>query len=102
MKEKEGRSKKLITWENYDEYNHLNNVYSLHSRMEERHKRCHGVADKYLPRYCALWAKVHSLSGQDLADKIKSVLGFYVRREDGTRLKTSNLKTSNIFLMAVS
>ena len=70
--------------------------------MEERPKRCHGVADKYLPRYCALWAKVYSLSGQDLEDKVKSVLGLYVRREDGTRLKTSNLEKSNIFLMAES
>ena len=102
VKEKEGRSRKLITWESYDEYNHLNNVNSLHSRMEERHKRCHGVADKYLPRYCALWAKVYSLSGQDLADKVKSVLGLYVRREDDIRLKTSELQTSNIFEMAAS
>lgn len=102
VKEKEGRSKKLITWESYDEYNHLNNVNSLHSRMEERHKRCHGVADKYLSRYCALWAKVYSLSGQDLADKVRSVLGLYVRREDGTRLKTSELQTSNIFEVAAS
>ena len=95
-------AEKFITWEGYDEYNHLNKMNSLHSRMEERHKRCHGVADKYLPRYCALWAKVHSLSGQDLADKVKSVLGLYFRREDDTRLKTSNLKTSNISLMAAS
>ena len=102
MKEKEGRSEKLITWESYDEYNHLNNVNSLHSRMEERHKRCHGVADKYLSRYCALWAKVYSLSGQDLADKVRSILGLYVRREDGTRLKTSELQTSNIIEMAAS
>lgn len=102
VKEKEGRSRKLITWESYDEYNHLNNVNSLHSRMEERHKRCHGVADKYLPRYCALWANVYSLSGQDLEDKVKSVLGLYVRREDDTRLKTSELQTSNIFEMAAS
>ena len=70
--------------------------------MEERHKRCHGVADKYLPRYCALWAKVYSLSGQDLEYKVKSVLGLYLRREDVTRLKTSNLKTSNIIEMAAS
>ena len=58
VKEKEGKSKKLVTWESYDEYNHLNNVNSLHSKMEERDRKCHGVADKYLPRYCALWAKV--------------------------------------------
>ena len=102
VKEKEGRSKKLITWESYDEYNHLNNVNSLHSRMEERHKRCHGMADKYLSRYCALWAKVYSLSGQDLADKVRSILGLYVRREDDGRLKTSKIKTSNIFEVAES
>ena len=70
--------------------------------MEERHKRCHGVADKYLPRYCALWAKVHSLSGQDLADKVRIILGLYVRRKDDIRLKTSELQTSNIFEMAAS
>ena len=62
VKEKGGGSKKLVTLESYDEYNHLNNVNSLHSKMEERERKCHGVADKYLPRYCALWAKVHSLS----------------------------------------
>ena len=91
---------KLKTWENYDEYNHLNNVNSLHSRVEERHGRCHGVADKYLSRYCALWAKVYSLSGQDLADKVRSILGLFERKEDDERLKTSKLKTSNIFEVA--
>ena len=35
IKEKGGVSKKLATWESYDEYNHLNNVNSLHSKMEE-------------------------------------------------------------------
>ena len=75
VKEKGCGSKKLVTWESYDEYNHLNNVNSLHSKMEERERKCHGVADKYLPRYCALWAKVHSLSGMDLSDKVRSVLG---------------------------
>lgn len=102
VKEKEGGSKKLINWMDYDEYNHLNNVNSLHSRMEERYKRCHGVASKYLPRYCALWARVYSLSGQDLPDKVKSVLGLYVRKADDKRLKTSKLQTSNIFDMAAS
>ena len=102
VKEKEGGSKKLINWMDYDEYNHLNNVNSLHSRMEERYKRCHGVASKYLPRYCALWARVYSLSGQDLSDKVKSVLGLYVRKADDKRLKTSKLQTSNTFDMAAS
>ena len=81
VKEKGGGSKKLVTLESYDEYNHLNNVNSLHSKMEEREKKCHGVADKYLPRYCALWAKVHSLSGMDLSDKVRSVLGLYEKKE---------------------
>ena len=34
VKEKGRGSKKLVTWESYDEYNHLNNVNSLHSKME--------------------------------------------------------------------
>ena len=102
VKYKEGRSKKLVTWESYDEYYHLNNVNSLHSKMEERHKRCHGVADNYLSRYCALWAKVYSLSGQDPADKVRIMLGLFGRKDDDKRLKTSKLKTSNIFEMAAS
>ena len=67
-----------------------------------RHKRCHGVADKDLSRYCALWAKVYSLSGQDLADKVRSILGLFERKEDDGHLKTSKIKTSNIFEMAAS
>lgn len=102
VKEKGCGSKKLVTWESYDEYNHLNNVNSLHSKMEEREKKCHGVADKYLPRYCALWAKVHSLSGMDLSDKVRSVLGLYEKRRDDKRPKTSNLKTLNVFDVAAS
>ena len=102
VEEKEGKSKKLVTWESYDEYYHLNNVNSLHSKIEERHKRCHGVADKYLPRYCALWAKEYSLSGHDPADKVRIMLGLFGRRDDDKRLKTSKLKTSNIFAMAAS
>ncbi|MDY3110347.1 MAG: hypothetical protein SOW50_09560 [Lachnospiraceae bacterium] len=99
-KEKEGGSKKLVTWESYDEYNHLNNVNSLHSKMEERDRKCHGVAGKYLPRYCALWAKVHSLSGMYPADKVRSVLGLYGKRGDEKRPKTTNLKTLNVFEVA--
>lgn len=57
-----------------------------------RHKRCHGVADKYLSRYCALWAKVYSLSGQDLADKVRSILGLFERKEDDGNLKTSKIR----------
>ena len=56
----------------------------------------------YLSRYCALWENVYSLSGQDLADKVRSILGLYVRREDDGRLKTSKIKTSNIFEVAAS
>ena len=97
VKEKGCGSKKLVTWESYDEYNHLNNVNSLHSKMEERERKCHGVADKYLPRYCALWAKVHSLSGMDLSDKVRSVLGLYEKRRDDKRPKTSNLKNLERF-----
>ena len=81
IKEKGGVSKKLATWESYDEYNHLNNVNSLHSKMEERERKCHGVADKYLPRYCALWAKVHSLSGMDLSDKVRVYWAFMKKEE---------------------
>ena len=54
VKKKEGGSKKLVTWESYDEYNHLNKVNSLHSKMGEGERKRHGVADEYLPRYCAL------------------------------------------------
>ena len=81
VKEKGCGSKKLVTWESYDEYNHLNNVNSLHSKMEERERKCHGVADKYLPRYCALWAKVHSLSGMDLSDKVEVYWAFMEKEE---------------------
>ena len=102
VKEKEGKSKKLVTWENYDEYNHLNNVNSLHSKMDERDRKCHGVADKYLPRYCALWAKVHSLSSMNPSNKVRSILGLYKKKKDEGRLKTTELKTLNIFKVAAA
>ena len=81
VKEKGCGSKKLVTWESYDEYNHLNNVNSLHSKMEERERKCHGVADKYLPRYCTLWAKAHSLSAMDLSDKVRVYWAFMKKEE---------------------
>lgn len=70
--------------------------------MEERERKCHGVADKNLPRYCALWAKVHSFSGMDLSDKVRSVLGLYEKRRDDERPKTSNLKTLKVFDVVAS
>ena len=70
VKEKGGGSKKLATWESYDEY-----------KMEEREKKCHGVADKYLPRYCTLWAKAHSLSAMDLSDKVRVYWAFMKKEE---------------------
>ena len=81
VKEKEDESKNLVTWESYDEYNHLNNVNSLHSKMEEREKKCHGVADKYLPRYCTLWAKAHVRSAMDLSDKVRVDWAFMKKEE---------------------
>ena len=49
-----------------------------------------------------MWAKVYSLSGQDLADKVRSILGLFERKEDDGHLKTSKIKTSNIFEVAAS
>ena len=49
--------------------------------MEERKKEWHRVADKYLPRYCELWAKVHSLSGMDLSDKVEVYWAFMEKEE---------------------
>lgn len=59
-------------------------------------------ADKYLPRYYALWAKVYSLSGHDPVDKVRIMLELFGRKDDDKRLKTSKLKTSNIFEMVAS
>ena len=102
IREKNGSSIKLKTWKEYNEKDHLNNVNSLHSKMEERMLRCHGVADKYLPRYCALWAKVHSLSGLDMFDKVRSILGLYAPNSKKKRPKTTELQTLNIFTGAAS
>ena len=59
-----------------------------HYKMEERNRKCNGVSDKFLHRHCALLAKGHSLSGLDLLDKVRSVLGLYEKREDDKQPKT--------------
>lgn len=65
---------KLRTWKEYDKYNHLNTVNSLHSLIEHRFMACRGIAMKYLNRYAALWSWVFSLSSKEVEEKVEKTL----------------------------
>jgi len=81
----------------YEEQNavdHINNVNSFHSSIDQWHRNYRGVASKYLNRYCSLWVFARHYSGRDLQEILidlkrrlrKTADYFYIRQ-----IKTEDL-----------
>ena len=55
LKEKNCSNKVLESYHEYDSVNHLNNVNSFHSQIQEQYRVYRGVSSKYINRYNALF-----------------------------------------------
>lgn len=55
LKEKNCSNKMLESYQEYDAVNHLNNVNSFHSQIQEQYRDYRGVSSKYINRYDALF-----------------------------------------------
>ena len=51
LKEKNCSNKVLESYQEYDAVNHLNNVNSFHSQIQEQYRVYRGVSSKYINRY---------------------------------------------------
>ena len=55
LKEKNCSNKVLESYHEHDSVNHLNNVNSFHSQIQEQYRDYRGVSSKYINRYNALF-----------------------------------------------
>ena len=65
LKEKNCSNKVLESYQEYDAVNHLNNVNSFHSQIQEQYRVYRGVSSKYINRYNALFMLQREYMGMD-------------------------------------
>lgn len=88
LKEKNCSNKVLESYQEYDAVNHLNNVNSFHSQMQEQYRVYRGVSSKYINRYNALFMLQREYMGMDSQEILllimkrlrKRVCYFFIRQ----------------------
>lgn len=65
LQEKNCSNKVLESYQEYDVVNHLNNVNSFHSQIQEQYRDYRGVSSKYINRYNALFTLQREYMGMD-------------------------------------
>lgn len=65
LKEKNCSNKVLESSQEYGSVNHLNNVNSFHSQIQEQYRVYRGVSSKYINRYNALFMLQREYMGMD-------------------------------------
>ncbi len=61
--------------DNRDSVNHINNVNSFHSAIDQQNMKYRGVSTKYLNRCCALFRMQRECQGMDRDETLIHVLG---------------------------
>ena len=88
LKEKNCSNKVLESYQEYDAVNHLNNVNSFHSQIQEQYRDYRGVSSKYINRYNALFTLQREYMGMDSQEILilimkrlrKRVCYFFIRQ----------------------
>ena len=88
LKEKNCSNKVLESYQEYDAVNHLNNVNSFHSQIQEQYRVYRGVSSKYINRYNALFMLQREYMGMDSQEILllimkrlrKRVCYFFIRQ----------------------
>ncbi|OUP56322.1 hypothetical protein B5F14_09825 [Faecalitalea cylindroides] len=88
LKEKNCSNKVLESYQEYDAVNHLNNVNSFHSQIQEQYRAYRGVSSKYINRYNALFMLQREYMGMDSQEILlliikrlrKRVCYFFIRQ----------------------
>ena len=100
MKKKKCNHKVLNSYKEYDEVNHLNNVNSFHSQIQEQYRVYRGVSSKYINRYNALFTTQREYMGMDNQEKLllimnrlrKQISYFFIRQ----------IRIESLFKMAIA
>ena len=80
----------------YTSVDHLNNVNSFHSMIEEWYRVYRGVASKYLNRYCALFTIVRHYQGCDIQEIMLDLTRRLRQISDFFRI--ADMKTKDLFV----
>lgn len=100
LEEKKCNHKVLNSYKEYDEVNHLNNVNSFHSQIQEQYRVYRGVSSKYINRYNALFTTQREYMGMDNQEMLllimnrlrKQISYFFIRQ----------IRIESLFKMAIA